>query len=70
MKNLDLKNIQASILIHYKKTIEKLSIGLITTGYVYGYLRVKEYLEKNGLKIKDIIKKEWKDILLIQANHD
>ena len=40
------------------------------TGYVYGYLKVKEYLEKNGLKVKDIIKKEWKDILLIQANQD
>ena len=33
------------------------------TGYVYGYLRVKEYLEKNNLKIKDIIDKDWKDIL-------
>ena len=33
------------------------------TGYVYGYLKVKEYLEKNNLKIKDIIDKDWKDIL-------
>ena len=33
------------------------------TGYVYGYLKVKEYLEKNNLKIKDIIDKEWKEIL-------
>ena len=33
------------------------------TGYVYGYLIVKEYLEKNNLKIKDIIDKDWKDIL-------
>ena len=33
------------------------------TGYVYGYLKVKEYLEKNSLKIKDIIDKDWKDIL-------
>ena len=33
------------------------------TGYVYGYLKVKEYLEKNNLKIKDIIGKDWKDIL-------
>ena len=24
---------------------------------------VKEYLEKNSLKIKDIIDKDWKDIL-------
>ena len=33
------------------------------TGYVYGYLKVKEYLEKNNLKIKDIIDKDWKEIL-------
>lgn len=33
------------------------------TGYVYGYLKVKEFLEKNNLKIKDIINKNWKDIL-------
>ena len=33
------------------------------TGYVYGYLKVKEYLEKNNLKIKDIIDKAWKEIL-------
>ena len=33
------------------------------TGYVYGYLKVKEYLEKNNLKIKDIINKDWQDIL-------
>ena len=32
-------------------------------GYVYGYLKVKEYLEKNNLKIKDIINKPWQDIL-------
>ena len=33
------------------------------TGYVYGYLKVKEYLEKNNLRIKDIIDKDWQDIL-------
>ena len=32
------------------------------TGYVYGYLKVKEYLENNNLRIKDIIDKDWKDI--------
>ena len=38
--------------------------GLPTrTGYVYGYLKVKEYLENNNLKIKDIITKNWKEIL-------
>ncbi len=34
------------------------------TGYVYGYLIVKEYLEKKNLKIKDIINMDWEDILL------
>lgn len=34
------------------------------TGYVYGYLKVKEYLEKNNLRIKDIIDKRWEDILI------
>ncbi len=33
------------------------------TGYVYGYLKVKEYLKKNGLKVKDIISLDWKEIL-------
>ena len=33
------------------------------TGYVYGYLKVKDYLENNNLRIKDIIDKDWKDIL-------
>ena len=34
----------------------------VRTGYVYGYLKVKEYLEKNKLKIKDIINIEWQKI--------
>ena len=38
--------------------------GLPTrTGYVYGYLKVKEYLENNNLKIKDIIAKDWEELL-------
>ena len=32
-------------------------------GYVYGYLKVKDYLEKNNLKIRDIINIDWKEIL-------
>lgn len=35
----------------------------VRTGYVYGYLKVKEYLEKNNLRIKDILNKDWQDIL-------
>ena len=34
------------------------------TGYVYGYLKIKDYLEKNNLKIRDIIDKEWKYMFL------
>ena len=34
-------------------------------GYVYGYLKVKDYLEKNNLRIRDIINKDWKEILTI-----
>lgn len=38
--------------------------GLPTrAGYVYGYLKVKEYLKNNNLKVKDIITKDWKEIL-------
>lgn len=33
------------------------------TGYIYGYLKVKEYLEENNLKIKDIISIDWKKLL-------
>lgn len=33
------------------------------TGYVYGYFKVKEYLDKNNLKIKDIIGINWGKIL-------
>ena len=32
------------------------------TGYVYGYLKVLEYLHKNKLEVKDIINIEWKKI--------
>ncbi len=35
----------------------------VRTGYTYGYLKVKEYLEKNNLKVKDIITIDWKEIL-------
>lgn len=35
----------------------------VRVGYVYGYLKVKEYLEKYDLKIKDILNKNWEDIM-------
>lgn len=33
------------------------------TGYVYGYLKVKEYLDNYNLRIKDIIDKDWREII-------
>ena len=36
----------------------------VRTGYVYGYLKVKGYMRDNNLKIKDIMKKDWKKILM------
>lgn len=36
----------------------------VRVGYVYGYLKVKEYLENNNLKIRDILNVDWKDILI------
>ena len=35
----------------------------VRVGYVYGYLKVKDYLEKYDLKIKDILNKNWEDIM-------
>ena len=35
----------------------------VRTGYVYGYLKVKAYMKKNNLKIKDIVKIDWREIL-------
>lgn len=35
----------------------------VRVGYVYGYLKVKDYLEKYDLKIKDILNKNWDDIM-------
>ncbi len=33
------------------------------TRYVYGYFKGKKYLDKNNLKIKDIIGIDWRKIL-------
>jgi len=35
----------------------------VRTGYIYGFLKVKEYLEKNNKDIKDIINIKWQEIL-------
>ena len=36
----------------------------VRAGYVYGYLKVKEYMRKNNLKIRDIVKEDWRKILI------
>ena len=33
------------------------------TGYVYEYIKVKEYMRKNNFKIKDIVKSDWREVL-------
>lgn len=49
---------------YFSMTADPSIIGMpIRTGYVYGYLKVKNYLEKNNLTIKDIIGIDWKKIL-------
>lgn len=35
----------------------------VRTGYVYGFLKILEYLESNDLDITSIIKIDWKEIL-------
>lgn len=50
--------------VYFSMYIDTLKTGLpARCGYVYGYLIVKEYLEKNNLKVKDIITKEWFDLI-------
>ena len=38
------------------------------TGYVYGYLIVKDYLKKNNLQIKDIINRNWDELIRGKIN--
>lgn len=35
----------------------------VRVGYVYGYWKVREFLDRNNLKIKDILDIDWKEIL-------
>lgn len=37
----------------------------VRCGYVYGYFVVKNYLEENGLQVKDILGIDWKEILKV-----
>ena len=35
----------------------------VRTGYIYGYLKVKEYMKRNNLQLKDIIIIDWRKII-------
>ena len=35
----------------------------VRSGYVYGYLAVKQYLEKNNLSVRDILSADWQIIM-------
>ena len=49
---------------YFNRFADPKKTGLPTRiGYVYGYIKVKEYLDNNNLKIKDIIAKDWQEIL-------
>lgn len=58
---LDKKDMMYDFFYMFAKT--KLPDMPVRTGYVYGYLKVKEYMKNNSLKIKDIVKINWKTIL-------
>lgn len=58
---LDKKDMMYDFFYMFAKT--RLPDMPVRTGYVYGYLKVKEYMKNNSLKIKDIVKIDWKKIL-------
>ena len=58
---LDKNNMMYDFFYMFAKT--KIPNMPVRTGYVYGYIKVKEYMRKNNLKIKDIIKSDWREVL-------
>ena len=58
---LDKNNMMYDFFYMFAKT--KIPNMPVRTGYVYGYIKVKEYMRKNNLKIKDIIKSDWRVVL-------
>lgn len=58
---LDKNNMMYDFFYMFAKT--KIPNMPVRTGYVYGYLKVKEYMRKNNLKIKDIVKLDWRKVL-------
>lgn len=59
---LDKNNMMYDFFYMFAKT--KIPNMPVRTGYVYGYLKVKEYMRKNNLKTKDIVKEDWRKILI------
>ena len=59
---LDKNNMMYDFFYMFAKT--KIPNMPVRTGYVYGYLKVKEYMRKNNLKIRDIVKEDWREILI------
>ena len=58
---LDRNNMMYDFFYMFAKT--KIPNMPVRTGYVYGYLKVKEYMKKNNLKTKDIVKLDWREVL-------
>lgn len=58
---LDKKDMMYDFFYMYAKT--KIPNMPVRTGYVYGYLKVKEYMKKNNLQVKDIIRIDWRKII-------
>lgn len=58
---LDKNNMMYDFFYMFAKT--KIPNMPVRTGYVYGYIKVKEYMRKNNFKIKDIVKSDWRVVL-------
>ena len=58
---LDKNNMMYDFFYMFAKT--KIPNMPVRTGYVYGYIKVKEYMRKNNFKIKDIVKSDWREVL-------
>ncbi len=39
----------------------------VRTGYVFGYLAVRRYLQDNGLQTKDVLGIDWRLVLCAQS---
>lgn len=57
---LDKNNMMYDFFYMFAKT--KIPNMPVRTGYVYGYIKVKEYMRKNNFKIRDIVKSDWREV--------